>query len=181
MLKYKGFSQAELKDVYRYMYLSRFLDEKQLILLRQGKIFIHIGGPGHEAAELGAAMNFRPGYDWAYPYYRDQAFVLKWGMTAREVLLHSFGKADDPCSGGRQSPSLWGHRKLRIVTRSTCTGVQYLQATGTAMGAVRAGKDEVVYVSGGEGSTSEGEFFEALNWASRDKLPVIFHIENNYR
>ena len=179
MSKYKGFSQEELIDVYREMYLSRFLDERLLILLRQGKIFIHIGGPGHEAAELGAAMNFRPGHDWAYPYYRDQAFVLNWGMTPREVLLHAFGKADDPCSGGRQTPTVWGHRPLKIVSRSACTGVQYLHATGTAMGAAKAGTDEVVYVSGGEGSTSEGEFSEALNWACRDKLPVVFHVEDN--
>jgi len=120
MDKLKGFTIPELKDIYRYMFLSRHIDEKQLILLRQGKIFIHIGGPGHEAAELGAAINFRPGNDWAYPYYRDQAFVLKWGMTTEEVLLHAFGKAADPCSGGKQSPSLWGHKNLRIVSRSAC-------------------------------------------------------------
>ncbi|NOQ97667.1 MAG: tungsten formylmethanofuran dehydrogenase, partial [Calditrichae bacterium] len=138
-----------------------------------------IGGSGHEAAQVGAVLNFKPNSDWAYCYYRDQAFVLGWGMTVEEIFLHSLAKADDPSSGGRQIPHHWGKKDSRIVTKSSCTGVQFLQATGTAMGAVKAATDEVVYVSAGEGTTSEGEFFEALNWASRDKLPVIFHIEDN--
>jgi 2-oxoisovalerate dehydrogenase E1 component len=176
---YQGFSKSQLLDVYRKMYLSRTLDEKLLLLLRQGKIYIHVGASGHEAAQVAAAMNFLPGKDWAYCYYRDQAFVMNWGLSPKEVLLLSFGKADDPSSSGRQAPGHWGHHELRLVSRSACTGVQYLQAVGTAMGAKKAGKDEVVYVSGGKGSTSEGEFFEALNWASRDRLPVIFHIQDN--
>ena len=179
MSKFQGFSKKELLDIYRTMLLSRKSDEKQLILLRQGKIHFHIGGSGHEAAQVGAVLNFKPNSDWAYCYYRDQAFVLGWGMTVEEVFLHSLAKADDPSSGGRQIPHHWGKKDSRIVTKSSCTGVQFLQATGTAMGAVKATTDEVVYVSAGEGTTSEGEFFEALNWASRDKLPVIFHIEDN--
>ncbi|MCK5454343.1 MAG: thiamine pyrophosphate-dependent dehydrogenase E1 component subunit alpha, partial [Calditrichia bacterium] len=179
MSKFQGFSKKELLDIYRTMLLSRKSDEKQLILLRQGKIHFHIGGSGHEAAQVGAVLNFKPNSDWAYCYYRDQAFVLGWGMTVEEVFLHSLAKADDPSSGGRQIPHHWGKKDSRIVTKSSCTGVQFLQATGTAMGAVKAATDEVVYVSAGEGTTSEGEFFEALNWASRDKLPVIFHIEDN--
>ncbi|MCK4894491.1 MAG: dehydrogenase E1 component subunit alpha/beta [Calditrichia bacterium] len=179
MSKFQGFSKKELLDIYRTMLLSRKSDEKQLILLRQGKIHFHIGGSGHEAAQVGAVLNFKPNSDWAYCYYRDQAFVLGWGMTVEEIFLHSLAKADDPSSGGRQIPHHWGKKDSRIVTKSSCTGVQFLQATGTAMGAVKAATDEVVYVSAGEGTTSEGEFFEALNWASRDKLPVIFHIEDN--
>ncbi|UCF65210.1 MAG: dehydrogenase E1 component subunit alpha/beta, partial [bacterium] len=179
MAKFKGFTKKELLDIYRTMLLSRKSDEKQLILLRQGKVHFHIGGSGHEAAQVGAVLNFRPNSDWAYCYYRDQAFVLGWGMTVEEIFLHSLARADDPNSGGRQIPHHWGKKDLRIVSKSSCTGVQFLQATGTAMGAIRAKTDEVVYVSAGEGTTSEGEFFEALNWASRDKLPVIFHVEDN--
>jgi 2-oxoisovalerate dehydrogenase E1 component len=179
MAKFRGFSKKELLDIYKNMLLSRKTDEKQLTLLRQGKVHFHIGGSGHEAAHIGAVLNFDSQKDWAYCYYRDQAFVMGWGMTVREVFLHSLAKADDPNSGGRQIPHHWGHKKWRIVSKSSCTGVQFLQATGTAMGIHKAQADEVVYVSGGEGSTSEGEFFEALNWASRDKLPVIFHIEDN--
>lgn len=179
MAKFKGFTKKELLDIYRTMLLSRKSDEKQLILLRQGKVHFHIGGSGHEAAQVGAVLNFRPNSDWAYCYYRDQAFVLGWGMTVEEIFLHSLARADDPNSGGRQIPHHWGKKDLRLVSKSSCTGVQFLQATGTAMGAIRAKTDEVVYVSAGEGTTSEGEFFEALNWASRDKLPVIFHIEDN--
>jgi 2-oxoisovalerate dehydrogenase E1 component len=179
MNKFKGYTKKDLLDIYRIMLLSRRSDEKQLILLRQGKVHFHIGGSGHEAAQVAAVKNFRPNYDWAYCYYRDQAFVIGWGMTVKEVFLHSLAKADDPNSGGRQIPHHWGHKGLKIVTKSSCTGVQFLQATGTAMGAVKDGSDQIVYVSGGEGTTSEGEFFESLNWASRDKLPVIFHIEDN--
>jgi 2-oxoisovalerate dehydrogenase E1 component len=179
MSKFSGFTRKELLQVYRTMLLSRKLDEKLLILLRQGRVHFHIGGSGHEAAQMGAVMNFKPNFDWAYCYYRDQAFVLGFGMTVEDIFLHSLGKADDPNSGGRQIPHHWGKKDARIVTKSSCTGVQFLQATGTAMGAIRAGTDEIVYVSAGEGTTSQGEFFEALNWASRDKLPVIFHIEDN--
>jgi 2-oxoisovalerate dehydrogenase E1 component len=179
MAKFKGFSKQELLKIYKSMLLSRKTDEKQLILLRQGKVNFHIGGSGHEAAQVAAVMNFNPNSDWAYCYYRDQAFVIGWGMTVEEVFLHSLAKADDPNSGGRQIPHHWGKKDLRIVTKSSCTGVQFLQGAGTAMGAVKAGTDEIVYVSAGEGTTSEGEFFEALNWTSREKLPVIFHIEDN--
>ena len=179
MAKFKGFGKEELLKIYKSMLLSRKTDEKQLILLRQGKVNFHIGGSGHEAAQVAAVMNFKPNSDWAYCYYRDQAFVIGWGMTVEEVFLHSLAKADDPNSGGRQIPHHWGKKDLRIVTKSSCTGVQFLQGAGTAMGAVKAGTNEVVYVSAGEGTTSEGEFFEALNWASREKLPVIFHIEDN--
>jgi len=179
MSRFQGFTKKELLDIYRIMFLSRKMDERMLRLLRQGRVHFHIGASGHEAAQIGAALNFAPGKDWAYPYYRDQAFVLKWGQTIQELFLQYLGKKDDLSGGGRQLPQHFGHKALRIVCQSSPTGTQYLQAVGTAMGAVKAKTDEVVYVSSGEGATSEGEFHEALNWASRDKLPVIFHIEDN--
>lgn len=180
MSKYQGFTKKELLEIYKIMFLSRRMDERMLRLLRQGRVHFHIGASGHEAAQVGAAINFKPGKDWAYPYYRNQAFVLKWGQTIQELFLQYLGKRDDLSGGGRQLPQHFGHKELRIVCQSSPTGTQFLQAVGTAMGAVKAGTDEVVYVSSGEGTTSEGEFYEAINWANRDKLPVIFHIEDNH-
>lgn len=171
--------KASLSDIYRFMLTSRLLDEKMMNLLRQGKSYFHIGAAGHEAAQVGAALAFQPGYDWCYPYYRDQAFVLTWGVTAAELLLLSLGRAQDPSSGGRQMPQHYGHKTLRVVSQSSPTGTQYLQAVGTAMACKKKGGDEVVYVSSGEGATSQGDFYEAINWATRDSLPVIFFIQDN--
>ncbi|MFQ6674198.1 MAG: thiamine pyrophosphate-dependent enzyme, partial [Fidelibacterota bacterium] len=179
MPRFHGFTKKELLAIYRNMVLSRKLDERMLMMIRQGKGFFHIGGSGHEAAQLGAAHAMLPGEDWAYPYYRDSAFCLGWGMTDREQLLCFLSREEDPNSGGRQMPQHYGHRALRIVSQSSPTGTQVLQAVGCAMAVVKEGKKEVVYVSAGEGTTSQGDFHEALNWASRDKLPVIFHIEDN--
>tara|TARA_B110000116_G_scaffold44633_1_gene36965 strand:+ start:917 stop:2914 length:1998 start_codon:yes stop_codon:yes gene_type:complete len=179
-MKFKGFTKKQLMDVYEKMALSRYLDDKQLILLKQGKGFFHIGGAGHEAAGLAAALAFKPGFDYAYPYYRDQAFCLGWGMTSREHLLSFLAKEDDPSSGGRQMPQHYGHKELKIVSQSSPTGTQFLQATGAGFALQRNGENGVAYVSSGEGTSSQGDFHEALNWASRDKSPVIFHIENNH-
>jgi len=162
------------------MVLSRFLDEKQLILLKQGKGFFHIGCSGHEAAGMAAALCFKPGFDYAYPYYRDQAFCLGWGMKSRHHLLSFLAKEDDPSSGGRQMPQHYGHKELNIVSQSSPTGTQFLQATGAGFSLLRKKEHAVVYVSAGEGTTSQGDYHEALNWASRDKSPVIFHIQNNH-
>jgi 2-oxoisovalerate dehydrogenase E1 component len=170
----------ELRRMHRLMLLTRRLDEKMMILLKQGKSFFHIGAAGHEAAQIAAARVLRPGRDWAYPYYRDLAFVLSLGMTPGEVMLCFLSRADDPNSGGRQMPAHYGHRRLRIVSQSSPTGTQFLQAVGTALVARREGSDEIVYVSAGEGTTSQGDFHEAVNWASREKLPVVFLIENNH-
>ncbi len=175
----KNDKENQLIDIYRTMLTSRRLDEKMLVLLRQGKSFFHIGAAGHEAAQVGAAMAFKPGYDWSYPYYRDQAFVLQWGVTPKEILLNFLARADDPSSGGRQLPQHYGHKDLRIVSQSSPTGTQYLQAVGTAMGSKKDGTDQVVYVSSGEGATSQGDFYEAINWATRDLLPVVFFIQDN--
>ena len=179
-MKYKGFTKKQLIDVYYKMALSRQLDNKQLILLKQGKGFFHIGGSGHEAAGMAAALNFKPEFDFAYPYYRDQAFCLAWGMDSRDHLLAFLAKKDDPSSGGRQMPQHYGHRELNIVSQSSPTGTQLLQAVGAGFALQRNGEKAVVYVSMGEGTTSQGDFHEALNWASREKVPVIFHVENNH-
>ena len=178
-MKYKGFSKKQLLDIFYKMSLSRRLDEKQLILLKQGKGYFHIGGSGHEAAGLAAAINFDPSKDYAYPYYRDQAFCIEWGMDSRDHLLSFLAKKNDPSSGGRQMPQHYGHKGLNIVSQSSPTGTQFLQAVGAGFSLMRNGDNAVVYVSAGEGTTSQGDFHEALNWASRDKVPVIFHIENN--
>ncbi len=169
----------ELRQVYRTMLLTRRCDEKMMILLKQGKSFFHIGASGHEAIQVAVASTLQSGRDWAYPYYRDLAFVLRMGMTAREVMLCFLARAADPNSGGRQMPAHYGHRKLRIVSQSSPTGTQFLQAVGTGLAIRREGNDEVVYVSSGEGTTAQGEFHEALNWASREKLPVIFCVQDN--
>lgn len=179
MPKLQGFQKKQLLNIYRNMVLARKLDEKEMTLLKQGKAFFHIGCSGHEAAQLAAANNMNPSKDWAYPYYRDAALCLGLGMTGKEQLLSFLAKDADPSSGGRQMPQHYGHKDLRIVSQSSPTGTQFLQAVGCAMSRKWERNNEIVYVSSGEGSTSEGEFHEALNWASREKLPVIFHIQDN--
>ena len=161
------------------MYKSRKLDEKQLILLKQGKGFFHIGASGHEAVQVAASKCFKTEKDYSYPYYRNQAYCLGLGMTSREILLSFLAKDSDPNSGGRQMPQHFGHKKLNIVSQSSPTGTQYLQATGAAFALNKNNENGIVYVSSGEGTTSQGDFHEALNWSSRVKAPVIFHIENN--
>jgi 2-oxoisovalerate dehydrogenase E1 component len=178
-MKHQGHNKKQLLEIYKLMILSRKLDEKQLILLKQGKGFFHIGASGHEAATIAAAHALKPSYDYAYPYYRDQAFCLAYGMKPEEILLSFLAKEDDPNSGGRQMPQHYGHKKLNIVSQSSPTGTQYLQAVGAAFALQRSNSDAAVYVSSGEGTASQGDFHEALNWSSREKAPVIFHIENN--
>lgn len=174
-----GISPDILKKAFRLMLLSRRCDEKHLILLKQGKSFFHIGGSGHEAAQIAAALSLKPGFDYAFPYYRDVGFALAMGMTVEEYFLGALHRAEDPSTGGRQMPGHYGSRRLNIVTQSSPTGTQYLQAVGVALAAKKEKSGEVVYVSSGEGATSEGEFFEAVNWASREKLPVLFLIQDN--
>ncbi len=179
MQEFQGYSKEQLLDIFRTMSLSRRADEKMLTLLRQGKSFFHIGAAGHEGAQLACTYDMRPGIDWAYPYYRDQTFVMGLGVTVKELLLTFLAKADDPSSAGRQMPQHYGHEKWRIVSQSSPTGTQFLQAVGTALAASRDDEGALVYVSSGEGTTSQGEFHEALNWANREQLPVLFHIEDN--
>ncbi len=158
---------------------ARIADAKVLTLLKQGKVFFHIGCSGHEVAQVAAACALQKGTDWAYPYYRDLGFALHWGYSVEEVFLEAMHRAGGPSSNGFSMPFHYGHKNLRIVAQSSPTGTQYLQAVGTALGAVKAGLQEVVYVSSGEGATSEGEFHEAVNWAARERLPVLFFIQNN--
>lgn len=172
-------SRERLGDAYRVMFATRKTDDKILTLLKQGRVIFHIGGSGHEAAQVATAFALEPARDWAYPYYRDLSFALAYGYGIRNVFLDVLYKEKGPDSGGFAMPFHWGRRDLRIVSQSSPTGTQYLQAVGTALGAVREGLDEVVYVSSGEGSTSEGEFHEAVNWAARERLPVVFLIQDN--
>lgn len=172
-------SNDRLIAAYKKMLLARMIDEREMNLLKQGKILFHISGPGHEAVQVAVAMAMKPAYDWAYPYYRDLAFSLAYGSTARGILCENMHRVEGPSSHGRQMPSHYGDKNLRIVGQSSPTGTQFLQAVGTAMGSVKEGNDEITYVSSGEGATSEGEFWEAINWATREKFPVLFVVQNN--
>lgn len=173
------FDRDQLLQVYRTMLTSRRLDEKMLTLLRQGKGFFHIGCAGHEAAQTAVGLFARPGYDWFCMYYRDLALSLMLGMTSEETMLAHLAKADDPNSGGRQMSEHYGKRSLNIMTSSSSVGAQFLPALGFGMAVQRRGEDAFVYVSGGEGATSQGDFHEALNWATRIKAPVLFFIQDN--
>jgi 2-oxoisovalerate dehydrogenase E1 component len=194
-------TRDELVKFYRLMYLSRRTDDREIVLKRQQKIFFQISCAGHEALLVAAGMAMRPGYDWFFPYYRDRSLCLALGNTVEEQLLQAVGAADDPASGGRQMPSHWSSRKLNIVSPSSSTATQCLHAIGCAEAGryfsrhpeaaakpegdyrefkdVKFHGDEVVYVSIGEGSTSQGEFWESLNTASNGKLPVVYVVEDN--
>jgi len=198
--EYRGLTRETLIRIYRTMFLSRQIDDREIQLKRQNKIFFQISGAGHEAVLVAAGLVLKSGYDWFFPYYRDRALALMVGETPYEMLLQGVGAKDDPASGGRQMPSHWGNPKFHLVTGSSPTGTRWLHAVGAAEASLYYEKfpkaleqarkapggatvdfhaDDVAYVSGGEGATSEGEFFEALNAASLQKLPVLFLVEDN--
>jgi 2-oxoisovalerate dehydrogenase E1 component len=204
---YEGLTREQLIEAYRIMYTSRRIDDREIMLKRQQKIYFQMSGAGHEGIGVAAGMALKAGYDWFYPYYRDRALCLALGAKPLDMFLQAVGAADDPSSGGRQMPSHWGYKQLNIVTQSSPTGSQILQAVGCA----EAGRyftrhpkaadvpapnnqnrpdyrqfkdvsfkgDEVTYVSLGDGTTSEGEFWEAMNAAALSKLPVIFVVQDN--
>src|SRR5262245_55675217 len=186
-----GLSREKLLRMMRWMVTSREYDEAEIRLQRQQKVFFQISSSGHEAVNAASGLLLPPGIDWFYPYYRDRTLNIALGMTPYDMFLQAMGKRDDPGSGGRQMSSHWGNPRLHIVTQSSPTGTQYLQAVGSAeAGRIAramppcddrppASAYELVYVSGGEGSTSEGEFFEAISTASMRRLPVLFVIEDN--
>ena len=200
---FEGLTREQLIQAYRLMYMSRRIDDREILLKRQQKIFFQMSGAGHEAVGVAAGLALKAGYDWFYPYYRDRALCLALGVEPYQMFLQGVGAADDPSSGGRQMPSHWSYPSLHIVTQSSPTGSQILQAVGCAEGGrylsrhrnaaevpsssgdyrefktVSSQNDEVTYVSLGDGTSSEGEFWEAMNAAALGKLPVIFCVEDN--
>ena len=174
-----GFDKKHLVEILKMMVRARTIDNKALRLLKQGKTFFHIAAEGHEAIQMAIGLHIDPKKDWLFPYYRDLGTVLMAGLTPEEVFLGTFAKATDPASGGRQLPVHWGMINAQLPSQSSPTGTQFLQAVGTALASKRRGIKNVSYVSSGEGTTSQGEFHEAVNWASREKLPVLFVIQNN--
>src|SRR5579864_3895696 len=200
---YEGLTREQLIQAYRLMYTSRRIDDREILLKRQQKIFFQMSGAGHEAVGVAAGLALKPGYDWFYPYYRDRALCLALGVEPYQMFLQGVGAADDPSSGGRQMPSHWSYPSRHIVTQSSPTGSQILHAVGCAEAGryfarhpkaaeIPAGTsdyrhfkevsfrgDEVAYVSLGDGTSSEGEFWEALNTAANKKLPIVFVVEDN--
>jgi 2-oxoisovalerate dehydrogenase E1 component len=198
--KWHGLDNDTLVRIYRTMYLSRRVDDREIQLKRQNKIFFQISAAGHEAVTAAMGLLLRPGVDWLYSYYRDRALCLMLGVTPLDMLLQAVGAKDDPSSGGRQMPSHWGLPRLNIVNKSSCTGTQFVQSVGAAEATlyyadhakalaqakkaplgenVRHDPEEIVYVSAGDGATSEGEFWESLNAACAQKLPLLYLIEDN--
>jgi len=186
---YEGLTRDDLLKAYRWMMLSRRLDDKEIQLKNQSRIFFQISGAGHEAILVAAGMALKPSYDWFFPYYRDRALTLVLGMTASDMLLAAVGSKDDPSSAGRMMPSHWSSPSLHIMNRSSATGMQCLQGAGSAEASKRlpllgvrtpqVEDDEVTYVSIGDGATGEGEFWEFLNTICTERLPVVCVVEDN--
>ena len=176
-----GLGRDELIRAFRLMYLSRRIDDREILLKRQSKIYFQISGAGHEAIQTAAGMLLKPGHDWFFPYYRDRALCLTLGMTPEDMLLQAVGAESDPSSGGRQMPSHWSNPRLHIVSPSSATGTQFLPAIGCADAQRRLepGTDAITLATTGDGATSEGEFWESLNIACLEKLAILYLVEDN--
>ncbi|MGB8214239.1 MAG: thiamine pyrophosphate-dependent dehydrogenase E1 component subunit alpha [Anaerolineales bacterium] len=172
-------STETLLEMYWYFLLARRTDERAWALHRQGKIAFHISGIGQEAAQIGAAYAIKRGYDWVAPYYRDLALLMTLGLTPYEFMLSLMGKKGEPSSGGRQMPSHFSLKRANVISLSSPVASQNLHAVGIALGIKMRGEDRVVITSIGEGATAQGEWYEAVNWASIHKLPVVFIVQNN--
>ncbi len=166
-------------DLLQKMLTVDSIEERLKVFVRAGKVSFHASTRGHEKLQIAMSLLLTPGKDWFFPYYREKALMVGLGMSPKDIFLHMLSKADDPCGGGRNMSEHFSSKALRVVSPTACTGTQYLQAAGMAKAVKAEKRDEIVYVSSGEGATSEGEFFEALNYAGRDQLPVLFLVQNN--
>src|SRR5215475_14113330 len=170
---------AVIRELYQKMLGVYYIEERLKILTRQGKISFLASTRGHEKVQVGTVMLMKPGHDWFFPYYREKAIASALGMPMKDIFLHMLSREGDTSSNGRNMPEHFSSRDLHLVSQTACTGTQYLPAVGMAKALRKDGSDAIVYVSSGEGATSEGEFFEAVNWATREELPVLFLIQNN--
>src|SRR5262245_4769715 len=170
---------AIVLELYRKMLGVYYIEERLKILMRQGKISFLASTRGHEKVQVGTVMLLKPRHDWFFTYYREKAIAYALGMPPKDIFLHMLSREGDPSSNGRNMPEHFSSRELKLVSQTACTGTQFLPAVGMAKALRKDGSDAIVYVSSGEGATSEGEFFEALNWATREELPVLFVIQNN--
>src|SRR5438445_8685549 len=170
---------AVVHELYEKMLGVYYLEERLKILARQGKISFLASTRGHEKVQVGTVMMLKPRHDWFFPYYREKAIAYALGMPLKDIFLHMLSREGDSSSNGRNMPEHFSSRELNLVLQTACTGTQYLPAVGMAKALRKDGSDAIVYVSSGEGATSEGEFFEAVNWATREELPVLFLIQNN--
>src|SRR5881628_3160327 len=170
---------AVILELYRKMLGVYYIEERLKILTRQGKISFLASTRGHEKAQVGTVMMLKPRHDWFFPYYREKAIAYALGMPVKDIFLHMLSREGDPSSNGRNMPEHFSSRELNLVSQTACTGTQFLPAVGMAKALKKDGSDAIVYVSSGEGAASEGEFAEAINWATREELPVLFLIQNN--
>ena len=170
---------AIIVELYRKMLGVYYIEERLKILMRQGKISFLASSRGHEKAQVGTVMMLKPRHDWFFPYYREKAIAYALGMPVKDIFLHMLSREGDSSSNGRSMPEHFSSRELNLVSQTACTGTQFLPAVGFAKALKKDGSDAIVYVSSGEGAASEGEFAEAINWATREELPVLFLIQNN--
>src|SRR5437870_9376088 len=166
-------------ELYKKMVGVYYVEERLKIFTRQGKVSFLASTRGHEKVQVGTVMLMKPGHDWFFPYYREKAIAYALGMPLRDMFLHMLSREGDSSSNGRNMPEHFSSRELNLVSQTACTGTQFLPAVGMAKALKKDGSDAIVYVSSGEGATSEGEVFEAVNWATSEELQVLFVFQNN--